>query len=181
MSRRVLIASCLVLCLAALSACGGSSGDSQGTSATVPGGGARTVEEPFRTPGGDNSILEAGRAASPAELAQAAAVLHAFLGARAAGDWQRVCLQMTPALARSIGPLLKLGPADCAKALARLSTGVPERTLRAGARVRVGALRVMGRRGFLLFHGPAGEALYIPVGRDGGGWKIAAIAPSALS
>lgn len=38
-----------------------------------------------------------------------------------------------------------------------------------------------GDRGFLLFHGVLGADYFMPMAREGGMWRVAAIAPSAIS
>jgi hypothetical protein len=45
----------------------------------------------FETPGGDNSIQRFGREAERSQLARAAAVLRAYLDARFAKQWKRMC------------------------------------------------------------------------------------------
>lgn len=144
------------------------------------GGGAKQ----FEVKGGDNSIQESGSEASGAEITQAAAALHGYLDARAAHAWRAACSHMAAGLASSLGQLAGSSSAgkqpSCAQLLASLSAGLPPAVLREAAVADVGALRVEGSRAFILFHGAHGTSYFMPMSREGGGWKVAAIAPSAL-
>jgi hypothetical protein len=154
------------------------SGASGGSSAS---GGAAA----FETKGGDNSIQRSGSAASSTELGQAAAVLHGYLDARAAGAWGRACSYLAAGVASQLSQLAagakgKAAP-SCSKLLATLSAGVPPAALREAAIARPGALRVRGSGAFLLYHGARGTDYFMPMAREGGRWKVAALAASALS
>jgi hypothetical protein len=138
----------------------------------------------FRTKGGDNSIQEFGGEASSSEFEQAAATLHAFLDARAARAWQAACGY----LASSVGEQLEQqfgeesggGPKGCAGILSALTAGVSSRSLREAAVADVAALRAEGNQGFLLFEGVRGATYFMPMNREDGRWRVAAIAASAL-
>ncbi len=143
------------------------------------GGGAG----PFETKGGDNSIQEYGAEPSGAEFEAAAAVLHEYLDARAARAWAAACERLSPAIAGELAQ--QLGAAqgeqpECASVLAELSAGVPAAALREAAAVDAAALRVEGNSGFLLLRDSRGDPYFIPMFRDDGGWKVAAIAASPL-
>lgn len=143
------------------------------------GGGARQ----FETKGADNSIQESGSEASGSELAQAATALHGYLDARAAGAWSAACSYMAAGVADSLSQLAGSSGQQgqsCAQLLAALSGGVSPAALREGAEADVGSLRANGDSGFLLFHGAHGTAYFAPMAREGGAWKVAAIAPSAI-
>jgi hypothetical protein len=145
------------------------------------GGGSKQ----FEAKGGDNSIEEYGSETSGSEFDEAARAFHDFLDARAAGAWAAACKRMasavTEGLIRQLGSAEGGGKPTCATVLADLSTGVPRAALREEAdQADVAALRVEGDRGFLLFRGVEGEAFFVPMLREDGQWKVAAIAPSAL-
>jgi hypothetical protein len=141
------------------------------------GGGA----DQFETKGGDNSIQESGSEAGSSELALAAAALHGYLDARAAGQWATACTYLANGvivqLSQLSGSARKL---PCAKLLAGLAAGVTSGAAREAAQADVGALRVNGDSAFLLLHGAHGIDYFIPMAREGAEWKVAAIAPSAL-
>jgi hypothetical protein len=144
------------------------------------GGGAKQ----FVTKGGDNSIQEFGSEPSGSEFEAAAAAVHAYLDARAAGAWAAACEWLAPAVSRELVRQLGAGSGGkqpgCAEVLAGLSAGVPPAALREAAQADVGALRVEGDRGFVLFRGAQGDDYFIPMVREDGEWKVAAIAASPL-
>ena len=136
----------------------------------------------FEAKGGDNSIQESGSEGSGSEFDQAAAALHGYLDARAAGEWGGACSFITAGLITSMRQLAtgERGKATCAKLLASLSSTVPPPILREAAVADVGALRVDGDSAFLLFHGAGGVDYFMPMAREGDKWKVAAISASAL-
>lgn len=143
------------------------------------GGGVK----PFETKAGDNSVQESGEEASGGEFAEAAAALHAFLDARAARAWKVACAQMSAAVVQElVGQLGSAAgkSAGCPEVLYRLTAAVPDGALHKAAIADVGALRVEGDRGFILFRGPGGQKFFMPMVREGGHWKVAAVAASPL-
>ena len=172
--RTIATAMLAIAAALALAACGSGGDDTTAGvtsgSFTPPahqdsGGGAAQ----FETKGGDNSIQEFGSEASGSDFEAAAAALHGYLDARAAAAWTAACAYMSP------------GVANCPETLASLSADVPAAALSEAAEADVAALRIEGDRGFLLFHGARGTNYFMPLVREGGTWKVAAIAPSAIS
>jgi hypothetical protein len=110
--------------------------------------------------------------------------MHGYLDNRAAGRWSAACSQLADSVAAQFAELAgstggKAAP-SCAQTLAALSAGIPAAALREVAIADVGAFRVDGDQGFLLFHGAQGVDYFMPMIREGDEWKVAAIAPSAL-
>lgn len=138
----------------------------------------------FEAKGGDSSIQEYGNEPSRSEFEEAAAVLHEYLDARAAGAWRVACQKLAPAaateLVRQLGPATGEAKAGCAQILAGLTAGLPPSALREAAVADVGALRAEGNRGFLLFRGARGQNYFFPMVREWGHWRAAAIAASPL-
>jgi len=145
------------------------------------GGGSKQ----FEAKGGDNSIQQFGSEASGDEFSQAAIALHGYLDARAAGAWAAACSYMadgvTAQLSQMSGAGKQGGHLSCAKILAALSGGLPPAALHEVAEADVGSLRIEGERAFVLFHGAHGVDYFMPMVREGGEWKVAALAPSAVS
>lgn len=172
--------------IALLGGCGGGGG---GTSTSEPaanplGHSAAGPASDFETKGGDNSIQRFGREGSATDRQEAAAALHGYLDARAAGKWDKACGYMAPDLVRSLGqldPAAGGGSPDCWKVLADLSAGVPRATLRQSAEADVGALRIEGENAFLLYRGSHDTDYFMPMTRQGKTWRVTAIAPSPLS
>jgi hypothetical protein len=125
---------------------------------------------------GDNSVQETGSEAGDSEFEQAAAALHGYLDAQAAGRWKAACSYMGSEFRASVEQFG--GP--CAAALEGLSGGPSPAAAREAAAADAGALRVDGKQGFLLFHGAHRKAFFMPMAREGGRWRIAALAASEL-
>jgi hypothetical protein len=142
----------------------------------------------LRTKGGDNSIQDFGSEASASEFEGAAATLHAYLDARAARAWRAACGQMASGLTVSLAELGGSGSGEgegtapsCPEVLASLTIGLGRTALREGAVADAVSLRVEGERGYLLFHGARKIDYFMPMAREDGTWKVAAVGPSPLS
>ena len=140
--------------------------------------------EQFRVKGGDNSVQEFGQDAPESELDKAAASLHGFLDARAAGDWASACSYLADEIAKSLQQLSAASQesqgADCGQLLQGLSKGVPRSDLAEAAIANVGSLRFEGERAFLIYRGAHGVAYVVPMERTGGAWKVAALSGTPL-
>ena len=155
---------------------GASSGPSSPGGHRDSGGGAAQFN---RGKGGDNSIQEFGQEAGGSEMARAAAVLHAYLDARAERRWDDACSYLSAEAVAAIEQFATAFPQSqdvesCPEVLGALSGKVADRVLRESARADVGSLRAQGGRGFLLYHGAGGFDYAIAVVEEGGGWKLAA-------
>lgn len=138
----------------------------------------------FRTPGGDNSIQSFGDEASAEELEATTAVLAGFMQARAEGDWAGECDYLAKAAVKPLEQLASSSPqfkgGGCAAILATFAAAAPASS-RANTMVAgVASLRVEGDRGFALYHGANGVDYFVPMSREDGEWKVAALAPSAF-
>ncbi len=143
----------------------------------VSGGGS----EPFREPGGDNSIQDFGEEGDEAELEEAATVVHNFLIARAGEDWGTACSLFSASMIKQLEQLAsqseQLKDRGCVAILGALTTPIPASARKAMTEMDAASLRRDGERGFLLFHGPAGVDYFMPMVQESG-WKVTALAPS---
>ncbi len=167
------------------SAGGGGQSKSPGSSAFVPkhhedsGGGSKQ----FRVKGGDNSIQEFGGEADASELDAAAAVLHDFLDARAAGDWAAACKYMSKSVIESFeqaatGP----APTSCKAILEALINPDAKQLMQAeAAKADVRSLRIEGEQAFAIYTAVGNGALAMPMKNENGGWKVASIAGTPLT
>lgn len=135
---------------------------------------------PFTTKSGDNSIQETGHQASASQTEEAAAVLHAYLDARIAHHWEEACFYLSAGYAATIEAFAQRyakdkGVKSCSEVLGALATGSSQQALRASAQADVGALRIEGDHGFVLYRGPGGEALAMPMVIEGGAWKVGSL------
>lgn len=164
----------------------GNSSESKGGEVVVPpnrhkdsGGGSKQ----FRTPGGDNSIQDFGNEASPDEFKEVAAIVHAFLDARAAGKTEVACRYLASSI---IDQLLQFAegapeaPDDCAGMLDALTVPLNARIKRMISQADIGSVRVDGDQGFVLYRGFEKKVHVMPVVREDGHWKVAAIAGSPM-
>jgi hypothetical protein len=140
--------------------------------------------EQFRVPGGDNSVQEFGSEASSSEFEEAAAALHAFLDARAAGDWATACDYLAADIVASFEQLAdsqQQDGASCPQLLRGLSGPSTAKARKEAAIADVGSIRVEGERGFALYHGVGGVDYAISMTREDGGWKVATLAGIPIS
>jgi hypothetical protein len=178
----------LVLMLG-LTACGGGGvSDGGGTAGSTNSAGGTHQDsgggpEQFEVKGADNSIQEFGEEAPPSEFDEAADSLHGYLDARAVEDWAAACRYLSPGLkaglAQALGAATEQGEPRCAAMIERLSTAQVG-ALRESAVAGIGAFRVEGDSGFVLFHGAKGIDYYIPMTGGRGRWLVAAPVPSAF-
>lgn len=141
--------------------------------------------EQFVTPGGDNSVQEFGDEADETELEEAAAALHAFLDARADGDWETTCDHLSANVLGSLGRFAtqakQLRGKECPELLGAVSGPATEDARREAAIADVGAMRIEGDRAYLLYHGAAKTDYAIPMAKEEDGWKVDAMGGVPLS
>jgi hypothetical protein len=135
---------------------------------------------PFATKTGDNSIQESGTEGSPSETQAAAAVLHAYLDARVSQRWSDACFYLSAGFAATIEAFAERyakgkGVKSCPEVLEALATGSTQQALEETAHADVGALRIEGDHGFVLYHGAGGEAYAMPMVLEGGAWKVGSL------
>jgi hypothetical protein len=135
----------------------------------------------FKTKGGDNSIPEYGEEASDAEREAAASSLHAYLDSLAAHRWAAACSYMSLGLAAGLERLSSLSKEHpdlegCPEILAALNGRVPQSALDAAAQADVASLRIEDDRGMALYRGAGGQGYAMPMAREEGGWRVAALA-----
>lgn len=135
--------------------------------------------QPFRIPGGDNSIQSFGAEASAAERDAPSAALEAYMRARAADDGQGQCAHLARAAVQPMEELLSRSPdfegKGCAAILAALGSR-SDPSLRANTMSGpIASLRVEGDRAFALYHGRGGTDYFIPMVKEGGEWKVATV------
>jgi hypothetical protein len=183
-AKLVLALAIAALLAMAIGACGGGD-DSPAATGTSPAGATReggTADgDGFRVPGGDNSIQNFGREANASEREAASAALEAYMRARAARDEAKACVELAKVAVEPLEKLAaaspKLGGNGCAAILASLD----ERSTAAKTMTEpVGSLRVEGDRAFALYHGAGDLDYVIQMTREGGAWKVAALAPIEL-
>jgi hypothetical protein len=134
--------------------------------------------------GGDNSIQTFGVEAPSADRVAASRVFQAYLDARLAGDWALACSYLSGPTRTQLeqfgGQAGRGGSSDCAQVMRAFTEGVPKEVLRNAADIRVLSMRVEGGQAFLIYRDGEGLPSSVPMNEEGGAWKVAAIAGSAL-
>ncbi|MGE5280850.1 MAG: hypothetical protein ACM3N0_00750 [Chloroflexota bacterium] len=146
----------------------------------VSGGGSAQ----YRVKGGDNSVQEFGAESSGSELEEAATALHDFLVARARGEWQQACANLSKTVVEQLEQLAaraQQSGTDCPATLAGLTPNLPPKVARESTIVDAGSLRVEGTRGFLIYRGLEGTVYATNMAREGGSWKVGALSGVPLS
>jgi hypothetical protein len=133
---------------------------------------------------GDTSIQNFGQAATGPDSSSAEAAVHGYLTARAAGDYSRACSYLSEAFQQQLAQLGsnldKDKSSTCATTLQAMSASLPAQVRHDLGVVRVTAVRVSGDRAFVLYRGAHGVKSFIPVSKQGGSWRVAALAGSNL-
>jgi hypothetical protein len=130
--------------------------------------------------GGDNVVQTFGREATAAEREQASQVIHAWMKARAAKDWEKDCSYMSR-IYRRILTVDAHGVTDgkvksCPEALAYFGPAA------SGDFVNnldgpIDSLRVQGKQGFAQYHGNDGRDWVVPMDKEDGKWLVRIAAP----
>lgn len=136
--------------------------------------------------GGDNSVQEFGEEAGRQEFAAAATALHDFLDARAEGNWAAACDYMSKSVVESFEKLAaqakQLKDTSCAEILEKLTNPAAKSAMKQEAeQADVGSLRVEGDRSFVIYKGPRGAILAMPMANESGDWKVASLAGTPLN
>ena len=164
----------------------GSSGPSASEFTPKPhndsGGGSAS----YKTKGGDNSVQEFGEEAGSSEFHAAAAALHNFLDARAEGNWAATCEYVSKTITESLEKLAsqakQLKDKSCAALLAALTNPAAMAALKTEAeQANVRSLRTEGEQAFVLYTGPHGAILAMPMANEGGDWKVSSLGGTPLN
>jgi hypothetical protein len=130
--------------------------------------------------GADDSVQTFGREADDAESAEATQAVRGFFGGRADGEWAAACYYVSAETTATLTGLVKDG-AGCVSALRELSRQAPRKALKQEARVKVGSVRIKGDQGFVIYKGMGGEWFAVPLNKEGGAWKLGALAGYPLT
>lgn len=143
------------------------------------GGGSKQ----FRRPGADNSVQDSGREADRATFKEVAAVVHAFLDSRAAGDAAESCKYLSGGLTGQLLELAKQSPdapSSCAGIVDALTVPMDAKASRAIARADIGSVRVDGDHAFVLYRGAEAGVHVLPIVHENGQWRLSALGGSIL-
>jgi len=162
----------------------GGEGSADSTSAERQDSGGGSAQ--FRTKGGDNSIQEFGEEADASDFDAAAAVLHEFLDARAAEDWDSACAAVSEEVRQSLEKLgeqaKQLDGASCTGILSALTNPAAKKILQEEAeQADVASLRVEGDSGYIIYRAAKGSVVTIPMVEEDGDWKVSGLGGTPIA
>lgn len=167
-TRLLTVLAAAALAVALLSACG----DSGSTS------GSDQFRDQTKSP-----LLDFGEEGSEPELEEAEQTVSAFLAAHAKEDWAATCAPLSKLMLDKLERLATnstaLKDTSCPSFLAAFVVLSPQEKRESGE-IEGGSLRYQGAKGYLIY-GSEGLVYAMPLDREGGEWKVAAIAPQRLS
>jgi len=164
-----------VLVAAFLPGCGGGSGGSNSSTASVEA--SKQFQDPEALEGGKEPVATFGKEASESERAEASAVLDENLTARQEGDIAGQCGTLGKRGLESVSATSAKEPSKCVAELKKIaeplsSTENARKDTLAG---EIAALRVDGKKAYALYHGNDGNDYAMPMEQEGGRWKVGGI------
>lgn len=123
----------------------------------------------------NRAIVGFGHEASVHEREEASAVIERNLKARAAADFSAQCATLSGKVIQGIRGAAN--PQECPKGLKKAAQPLSAtKEIRADTlKGPIAALRVSGTHGYGLYHGTDGKNYAVPLEKEDGGWKVAAI------
>jgi hypothetical protein len=171
--RRIAVVLMAAALLAGLAAgCGGGSSSASGDSEnSTPGVEPEPNLKFGKRPGPE--VVKFGEEADVEEREAASAVLEENFQARAAGEWGKQCASMTVEQAEEVRETTEPN-GNCVTGL-RIQASPLAQTQAFRANPMTGpiyALRVLGSRGFALYHGKKGKEYAMAMKKEDGEWKV---------
>jgi hypothetical protein len=162
-------------------------GKSQGAKGVTPSGSSAKGKAGKTSVAQENATIVRtyGTAGSNSDRDQAAQVAALFLSARAAGNWTGACSNLAASLRSQLEPYAQTTTGSptqrCANALRGYEAKLSQAARQSQAEVHALSLRVKGDEALLIYRNGAGRQYDIPMLREGGEWRVGAIAPRALA
>lgn len=131
--------------------------------------------------GGDNSIQDFGQEASQADRAAAARSLTAYLTAISRGDAKTACALLASSATQQVQQSgSSAAGTGCPALVGRIAASMPAQLKGQLRGARVLSVRVSGDHGFIIFDGVGPKVSNMPLVKEGGQWKVAAVGPIPL-
>lgn len=138
------------------------------------GGGGSTASTAANV---DSVIQSFGSEAPKAQLTQASATANAYLGAVAAGQWDKACSSLASLIQKKFAQLGNKSPVSkgkgCGGGLETLLSHAPKGAFSNATPIHAVTLRVRTPVAFLVYHNGAGDLYRLVMKREGGDWKVA--------
>jgi hypothetical protein len=142
------------------------------------------------TPEGDNSIQTFGTEGQESQRQQAESDLHAYLQAKARGDWAGACEAASEQFAEELEKLIEQAktksggpkPKGCAQTLELLYGNAQSSSPQGPSQVaEVLSFRIRADGyAYLIFKDPEGEVKFIAMANDNGTWKVNTTEPASF-
>jgi hypothetical protein len=165
-----------------IAGCGGGSGGS--VTDASPG---TEPSAQFLKATGPNELVEFGTEASPAEREEANAVLEENLKARAAADFTEQCATLSAQTIKEVNytahvSATRKSEKGCGGKLRELATPLSKSREARKDRLDgpIPAMRIKGKQAYALFHGTDGKNWVMPMEKEDGEWRVAALQEKAL-
>ena len=139
------------------------------------------TDYPLTEQGGEEQVEKYGSEAQGSVKGEVLAAEQSYLSAIATKSYGKACAGLAPAVTGSLQKMVKGGDAGCGAILPKLlspSTAAVARRQLQGEVVRV---RIEGKQAFVIFHAPGARLWALPLSNQGGGWKVATLAPTVLA
>lgn len=171
-------AASIVCC--ALSACGGA-GRQDAVALAPPSAPSRPSSLVSATATSDRSVMDFGQSAGVADVHAVTAAVKAFNQASVHRDGAALCRQVAAVVrvqVLAIGASTSKAAQHCPILIRRLLLEPSSQSARSLLAMRVTAVRVEGDRGFALLRQPGVGSGFLPIARERGAWRPAALAAS---
>jgi hypothetical protein len=154
-------------------------GAGQGTSGAGSGQRGRKRESHFE--GGEKEVEGFGSEAQGSAKGEVLGAERSYLGAIATKSYAQACARLAPAVTGSLQKLVKGSGAGCGAILSKLLSPTTAPAARQQLQGEVVRVRVEGKQAFVIFHAPGARLWTLPLSNEGGGWKVATLAPTVLA
>lgn len=154
-------------------------GAGQETSGAGSGDTGRKRESHFE--GGEEEVEEFGSEAHGSAKDEVLATERSYLSAIATKGYEQACARLAPAVTRSLHKMVEGSDAGCGAILPKLLSPTVAAVARQQLQGEVVRVRVEGEQAFVIFHAPGARLWALPLSNEGGGWKVATLAPTVLA
>jgi hypothetical protein len=162
-----------------LSACGGgSSGDSSTSSAETAE--LREPSEEFIGDGPNGELAKVGKESTAEEREAASRLIEESLRDREQKDWAGQCETLSAKYAKQVAEGAPEGLKTCAASVEAFASATKQSVLDSTMVEPIAALRINGTRAFAFYDGTGGRKYIIPLEKDTGEWRLAALSELEL-
>jgi hypothetical protein len=131
--------------------------------------------------GGEEEVEAFGSEAQGSVKGKVLATERSYLSAIATKSYEQACARLAPAVTGSLHKMVKGSGAGCGEILPKLLSPTVAAVARQQLQGEVVRVRVEGEQAFVIFHAPGARLWTLPLSNEGGGWKVATLAPTVLA